>query len=84
MLNHCVADYISDFASMQTDIYFLRENKDIDQPYFTLEVKVDDVTKKLNLKQCYTYNDEVVKSSECRAFIREWAKKKHINIDCII
>ena len=82
VLNHCVANYISDFSRSATYLYFLRENNNINAPFFTLEVNSDFRGKNYSLEQCYTYNDTTNKTESCREFIKEWARVKHIKIRC--
>lgn len=80
-LNHCVADYADRFSQGQTYIYFLRQNSNKDTPYFTLEVLPEGLYS-YKLNQCYTFDDTIDKSSECKKFIIDWATKHKIKINC--
>ncbi len=83
-LNHCIESYAREFALMQTYIYFLRENTDLTKPYYSIEVipGKDLKISHYSLTQCYTYNDTIDKTPECKAFIINWCKKYRIKINC--
>jgi hypothetical protein len=79
-LSHCVGTYAGRVANKQSYIFFLRENKQLNVPFYTIEVnKID---KEYILSQCYTFHDTINKTKECKDFILKWCQEKHIKINC--
>jgi hypothetical protein len=66
--NHnCVATYIEDYAMGKTVILFIREKKDPDTPFYTMEVYPDS----WHMVQCRTKFNETAKAgTPIKAFIR--------------
>lgn len=66
--NHnCVATYIEDYAMGKTAILFIREKKDPDTPFYTMEVYPDSG----HMVQCRTKFNETAKAgTPIKAFIR--------------
>ena len=76
-LQHCVgsAGYIGLMAAGECTILFLRENKNIDKSFFTIEVS------KRSIVQCYGMKNRLNEDIEVRNFIEEYAKKRNLIID---
>ena len=76
-LQHCVgsAGYIGLMAAGECTILFLRENKNIDKSFFTIEVR------KRSIVQCYGMKNRLNEDIEVRNFIEEYAKKRNLIID---
>lgn len=80
-LNHCVATYTEAMAKEETFIYFLRKNKDISTPFYTMEIIPG---KHPYLRQCYGSYNTTDKPADCRTFIKEWAERSHLDVECAI
>lgn len=67
-LHHCVGSYTDAVSNGKEYILFLRRNKDIDTPFYTI-----DVTPEGEIRQIHgEYNCNI--SEEIQGFIDEWAK----------
>lgn len=51
-LNHCVGTYAKKHAKGETNILVIRKSKDIDEPYFTVEINKNKVIQVRGLKNC--------------------------------
>jgi DNA-directed RNA polymerase subunit RPC12/RpoP len=70
-LSHCVATYCNDIINGKCQIYFMRNNENIDESLITIEVRnncIRQVKGKLNRKP---FSEEV-------EFVGEWAKNKEL------
>ena len=74
-LHHCVGGYISSVAEGRTNILFLRRNKEIDIPFFTIEVNnYNEVIQIHGL-----YNRWLGNEPDAVKFVINWIHKKGIN-----
>ena len=86
-LNHCVAQYASDFSEQKTYIYFLRRNDSLNKPFYTIELKPDAAigfTNDFCIEQCYSIDNTTDKDIDCQQFIYSWAAKFNFTINCTI
>lgn len=67
-LKHCVRSYAKKVAKKETGIFFIREKKNENEPYVTLEMKENRIIQCRN-KGNHRPNDDVIK------FVNAWAKK---------
>lgn len=51
-LHHCVGDYVDKIAKGETNIFFVRKADSLDEPYFTLEWKNNDVFQCRGIHNC--------------------------------
>lgn len=72
-LHHCVGTYIPNVVHGTSQIYFLREKKNVEKPYATIEVEGDDVV------QVKAFGNSKA-SDSAQAFVRKWAKEKQLRI----
>lgn len=72
-LRHCVAKYMDDICAKNKVILFIREKKDINSPFFTLEVMGNEVT------QCKGYRN-CPRPDDVQAFLESFAKDKGLSI----
>lgn len=78
VLNHCVGSYGDAIKSGNSIVLFIRKKKEIDTPYFTLEV---DPTHNA-VTQIGGYSDVAphhIRNKELIEFIKEWAEKKEVS-----
>lgn len=68
-LHHCVASYKDKVANGDEIILFLRENKDLDKSYYTINIKNNAII------QILGFGNKHIDSLEVHKFIEEWAKK---------
>lgn len=68
-LHHCVASYKDKVANGDEMILFLRENKDLDKSYYTINIKDNRII------QILGFGNKYIDSLEVHNFIEEWAKK---------
>ena len=68
-LHHCVASYKDKVANGDEMILFLRENKDLDKSYYTINIKDNRII------QILGFGNKYIDSLEVHKFIEEWAKK---------
>ena len=74
-LHHCVGGYISRVAEGRTNILFLRRNKEIDIPFFTIEVNnYNEVIQIHGL-----YNRWLGNEPDAVKFVINWIHEKGIN-----
>lgn len=72
ILNHCVKSYIPKIAAGETIILFIRKNSDIDTPFYTLEVRNNEI------RQCHgKYNCDM--DEEVSKFVSSFCKAKNIH-----
>ena len=64
-LSHCVGGYARDMAKGETTIFFVREIKAPDKPFFTLEYKNDKVIQNRGYKNCE-------RTEQVRKFEERW------------
>ena len=99
VLAQCVGGYRSRMANGKSYIYFVRNKKNIETPFYTIEIipkivklkqnkniKNEKIEKQIqyHLTQCYGYKNTTDKPLDCKKYILEWCKKNHISIECII
>ncbi len=87
VLGHCIYSYCDRFADRDSYIYFLRENDNLEMPYFTMEIvldSTDEYNPRWYLTQCFTRFDTTDKTPECRAFLQDWIKEKELILRCRI
>lgn len=68
-LKHCVGTYINDVAKGNTVILFIRNQNDPQKPYFTVEIKNNEVRQIRGFDDCDP-------SDNVRRFLDEWKKEK--------
>ncbi len=68
-LHHCVGSYAKRHCEGKTTILFLRKTDNIDRPYGTIEMSVEDATELLQLRGDHNNN---VPREESRDFIDKW------------
>ena len=68
-LHHCVASYKDKVANGDEMILFLRENKDLDKSYYTINIKDNRII------QILGFGNKRIDSLEVHNFIEEWTKK---------
>ena len=81
-LNHCIGTYGEQFASGESYIYFIRENRAIDTPYYSAEIIPGNGY--YALTQLYTFYDSTNKTPEFRDFINQWCRDRNIYPKCTI
>lgn len=72
-LNHCVASYIPKVSSQESKILFIRKTKEIETPFFTVEISQDN-----KIHQVKGMSQKDPDTKELINFISEWAAKKHL------
>ena len=72
-LHHCVGTYIEKVAKGETAIFFIREEKNPDKPYYTLEWRDNKVIQCRGMNNCSMTN-------EVKAFIKVFEKKMNEQI----
>lgn len=73
-LHHCVASYVNQIVSLQTNIFFIRNINDPETPYYTLELdKMNQVTQVKGLM-----NKTI--DTKTRSFVHAWAYKHGLTI----
>ena len=65
-------------AKGNTTILFLRENKSINKPLLTIEVKNG------CLRQCYGLHDSYNHNTKIRDFIRDYSSRHNLEIKAVI
>ena len=68
-LHHCVNSYVERVAKKQCSILFLREKEQPDKPFYTIEIRKEEVVQVRGFDNCDP-------SPKVRRFIEEWQKKK--------
>ena len=79
-LQHCVgrAGYIQAMAAGRCTILFLRDNKDLNTPLITIEVRDG------SIMQCYGFRDSYNKDPGIRDFVKEYASLHGLEIYAVI
>ncbi len=79
-LDHCVgrAGYIERMANGVCRILFLRKNESLKHPLITIEER------DAAIRQCYGYRDGYNKDPKIRDFIKDYAERRKLRIDCVI
>lgn len=77
-LNHCVKTYADRYANGGTNIFLVRTRKDVNTPFYTLELSND--KKIVQLRG----NHNKLPTNEVIEFVSEWAKKFKITGDMLI
>lgn len=72
-LRHCVAQYMQDVVSNKKTILFVRNKKEIDVPFFTMEIIGNKIT------QCKGYRN-CPRPKEVDSFLKSFARNKHLSI----
>lgn len=72
-LRHCVAQYMGDVVANKKTILFVRNKKEIDVPYFTMEIIGNQIT------QCKGYRN-CPRPIEVEKFLKSFARNKHLSI----
>lgn len=67
-LNHCVRTYTDNYANGYTNIFLVRKRSEVNTPYYTLELKENEVIQLRGKNNCAP-TDAVV------GFINKWAKR---------
>ncbi len=73
LMHHCVASYVRSVIAGQTQIVFLRSNKDLEKPLVTVEVRDSAIVQARR-----AYNDKV--SAEERIFLETYARAHSLEI----
>lgn len=68
-LHHCVGGYVKRVLTKETTILFVRKNEEIDQPYYTLEIKHNNVAQLRGKNNCSP-------TPEVQAFVDKFKRKK--------
>ena len=72
-LRHCVAQYMSDVVADKKTILFVRNIKEPDVPFFTMEIIGKEIT------QCKGYRN-CPRPNEVESFLKSFARSKHLSI----
>lgn len=67
-LHHCVGSYIDKVLRQETVILFIRENENIDKPFYTMEVKGEMIVQVRGKNNCST-------TPEVQAFVDKFKRK---------
>lgn len=70
-LNHCAKEFIPAVADGDTMILFIRRQKQPDKPFFTLEIRDNEI------RQCHGF-DNCNMTNEVRDFLEKYCKEKDI------
>jgi hypothetical protein len=72
-LHHCVKTYLDNIANGETTILFVRKNGELEKPFYTLEVKNNEI------RQCHGFaNCNTDKEDGLINFLHEYCRKKKI------
>lgn len=74
ILKHCVGSYIDSVSNGKEYILFLRQNKDIETPFFTIDVTPDN-----KVRQIHGHSNCNI-SKDIHPFIKKWANKFKLDI----
>lgn len=75
-LHHCVKSYIGRVIDGVTNIVFIRKKEDTNTPFFTVEITNDNT-----IQQVHGFGNRNADTEEgMTEFVKEWAKKKKLNI----
>lgn len=75
-LHHCVKTYINKVIDKETIILFIRKANILDKPFFTLEIKDNEVRQCHGLKNC---NIDTVPN--LKAFLKKYCKEKKVKFN---
>lgn len=73
-LSHCVASYVESVADGNTLILFIRNNTELDKPYYTLEIKNN------MIRQCHGFANSNITDEICN-FLKKYSEEKGIHFD---
>ena len=75
-LRHCVGSYHTSYVHEYSNILFIREKKDLDKPFFTVELSKSDT-----MVQCLGYGNKKPKKKDLELveFLEDWTSAKNIN-----
>jgi len=74
-LNHCAKTFINRVADGETIILFIRKNRNLTKPFYTLEIRND------GIRQCHGFNNcNIEKCDGLTEFIKKFAEEKHLFI----
>lgn len=74
VLHHCVGSYIDSVSHGKEYILFLRKNTELELPYFTIDIDLNNNVRQIHGKYNCNINDEI------RPFIEKWANKFNLDI----
>jgi hypothetical protein len=75
-LSHCVKSYIDPVLEGKTNIFFIRRTSDLAKPFFTLEVRNNEV------RQCHGFANKNIDTEEgLEDFLTRYCKEKNINFN---
>lgn len=74
-LHHCVGTYVDSVGHGREYILFLRKNKELDKPFFTVNVLPTNKVKQIHGMGNCNMCDEVI------PFVKQWAKKFKLNLE---
>ena len=79
-LQHCVgrAGYIQAMAAGKCIILFLRDNKELNTPLITIEVRDE------RIRQCFGFRDSYNRNPQIRDFVQDYAALHKFKIDAVI
>lgn len=72
-LRHCVAQYMQDIVNNKKTILFIRDKKELDVPFFTMEIVGNEIT------QCKGYRN-CPRPENVERFLNQFAKAKGLTI----
>ena len=73
-LHHCVKSYIGRVANGETNIVFIRENTDLEKPFFTVEITNDNT-----IQQVHGFGNRNANTEPgLTEFVEKWAKDKNL------
>ena len=73
-LHHCVKSYIGRVANGETNIVFIRENTDLEKPFFTVEITNDNT-----IQQVHGFGNRNANAEPgLTEFVEKWAKDKNL------
>lgn len=73
VLHHCVKTYINKVIDKETIILFIRKNTNLNKPFFTLEIKDNEI------RQCHgSKNCNIETAPGLSEFLRKYCKEKNI------
>jgi len=70
-LHHCVGRYAEQMAEGDCAILFLRQEQEVETPYYTVEVQGDNIIQVRGAHNC-------APTSEVKKFLNAWEEKKHL------
>lgn len=77
-LSHCVGSYTEAVANGVETILFLRKKDSKDKSYATIDIALNKVTKKWDIRQVHTACNGPI-TEEDAEFLRKWAKSRGVN-----